>query len=543
MKVKASLTTLIRKEQSRQGGPLRAAAACGALVAVSSAALLGVSGWFITGAAAAGLAGAALGFNYMLPSAGIRLFAMVRTGGRYGERLAGHKAALNALANIRSALFDGLAAAPTGVALALSTGEATARLVQDVEAAETRFIRFSSRWSAAAALSCGVVLTGLASVSAATLLIGLFAVNVAAGRVLAGRLSSGPGAKTLQAGGRLKDVYASLAAASSELFCYGLQDWAAARIAAEGRALADARQSLVAAQGSRVTLGTCLSALAASGTILLCRDAPLPLAALASLVAAVTLEGADGLVRAFEQDGALDEAARRLDPFLAAGAALDHIPRPDLSPVLRIETGLGRIDLRPGERLAIVGRSGCGKTTLLEGFMRLRPILRGRLWIGGVDVADLSDESARQMFAYAPQDPTLLSGTIRDNLRLAAPLATDAQLWSALFDAALDAKIMSLPERLDTWIGEDGQRLSGGERRRLALARAYLRGSPWLVLDEPTEGLDAATEAEVFRRLETRLRRTGQGLLVVSHRLCVLDQNLRIYQADAPTGEDLRNAA
>jgi ATP-binding cassette subfamily C protein CydC len=179
----------------------------------------------------------------------------------------------------------------------------------------------------------------------------------------------------------------------------------------------------------------------------------------------------------------------------------------------------------------------------LEGFMRLRPILRGRLWIGGVDVADLSDESARQMFAYAPQDPTLLSGTIRDNLRLAAPLATDAQLWSALFDAALDAKIMSLPERLDTWIGEDGQRLSGGERRRLALARAYLRGSPWLVLDEPTEGLDAATEAEVFRRLETRLRRTGQGLLVVSHRLCVLDQNLRIYQADAPTGEDLRNAA
>ena len=93
-----------------------------------------------------------------------------------------------------------------------------------------------------------------------------------------------------------------------------------------------------------------------------------------------------------------------------------------------------------------------------------------------------------------------------------------AALWAVLADAAIDARIRALPDGLDTWIGENGERLSGGERRRIALARAYLRSAPWLLLDEPTESLDAATEAEVVNRLERRLQRTGQGLLLASHR-------------------------
>jgi ATP-binding cassette subfamily C protein CydC len=111
----------------------------------------------------------------------------------------------------------------------------------------------------------------------------------------------------------------------------------------------------------------------------------------------------------------------------------------------------------------------------------------------------------------------MIAGTVRANLALAGTRADEA-LWDALADAALEARVRALPQGLDTWIGENGERLSGGERRRLSLARALLRDAPWMLLDEPTEGLDAATEALIVERLDARLKRTGQGLILVSHR-------------------------
>ena len=141
----------------------------------------------------------------------------------------------------------------------------------------------------------------------------------------------------------------------------------------------------------------------------------------------------------------------------------------------------------------------------------------------------------RPAFALAPQDAALIAGTVRANLALAGSHADEA-LWDALADAALEARVRALPQGLDTWIGENGERLSGGERRRLCLARALLRDAPWLLLDEPTEGLDPATETLVVQRLDARLKRTGQGLVLVSHRpapraLC--DQELPIRPAGA----------
>ncbi|MFN4186303.1 MAG: amino acid ABC transporter ATP-binding/permease protein, partial [Hyphomonas sp.] len=134
---------------------MRIAAAGGAVVAVAATCLLGLSGWFITGAAIAGVAGSAAvqAFNYMMPSATIRLLAILRTGARYIERVAGHEAALKALARLRPQLFDALAAAPPAQALALSSGEASARLVQDVDAVQTLFVRLSAPW----ALGAGAV--------------------------------------------------------------------------------------------------------------------------------------------------------------------------------------------------------------------------------------------------------------------------------------------------------------------------------------------------------------------------------------------------
>ena len=146
-----ALDTLLAEQRSRQRPMLLRAAAYAALVAGASVLLLGLSGWFITAAAIAGLAGPifAQGFNYMLPSAGIRLLAIVRTGARYGERLASHEAAFGALARIRPALFRAIAASPVTRALSFSTGEATARIVQDVGVIETRFAMASAPSSSA----------------------------------------------------------------------------------------------------------------------------------------------------------------------------------------------------------------------------------------------------------------------------------------------------------------------------------------------------------------------------------------------------------
>jgi ATP-binding cassette subfamily C protein CydC len=248
---------------------------------------------------------------------------------------------------------------------------------------------------------------------------------------------------------------------------------------------------------------------------------------MAGLAAAMTLEGLGGLAKAYEQEAGADAAATRLDAVLAhapdAASAQASPNRPSLT--------FGDLVLEPGSRLVLTGPSGCGKTTVLERLLGLRSpeseeCRNERLLVGGEDPST----HTRPAFAHAPQDAALIAGTVRANLVLAGVYSDDA-LWEVLADAALDARVRALPQGLDTWIGENGERLSGGERRRLSLARALLRGAPWLLLDEPTEGLDAATEALVVQRLDARLKRTGQGLVLVSHRpapraLC--DQELPI---------------
>ncbi|WP_262422164.1 ATP-binding cassette domain-containing protein [Brevundimonas denitrificans] len=167
-------------------------------------------------------------------------------------------------------------------------------------------------------------------------------------------------------------------------------------------------------------------------------------------------------------------------------------------------------------RLAFTGPSGAGKTSLIERLAGLRPARPGEWFLGETDAAHIRPEGRRALFAYAAQDVRLIDGTVRQNLLLAGP-ADDAALWRALEDAALADRIQTDPRGLDAPVGAGGEFLSGGERRRLGLARAYLRDAPWLLLDEPTEGLDAATQGRVLEALEQRLARTGQGLLLVSH--------------------------
>lgn len=516
----ARIGVLVAAQRRAERVRLRLAAGAAAVVTVAAVGLLGLSGWFITGAALAGLGGMAAvqAFNYLTPSAVIRLLAILRTGARYVERVAGHEAALRALARLRPQLFAALTSGAPSRALALSSGEASARLVQDVDAVQTLFVRLSAPWGAVAGAAVAIGLAALASPAAALLLALAMTASAVGSLLLSRRLSDPVGRAAQMAVGALKTRLSALEAAAPELRAYGLEGWAVDECADRARDL-DRRRGDVALAGGWLAAWQMV---AAAGAVVLVTGAvvgaPAPLAALAILAALMGMDATAGLATALHQNGAAAQAAERLDALAAScptAAAATIAPSSDAVELL------GR-SVAPPFRLAVIGASGVGKTTALERLIGLREAPAGLFKVGGVDAAETDPALRRARFAYAAQDVRLLDASVRDNLALAGAFDDEA-LWRALDDAVLGDRLRRDPKGLDAPIGPDGARLSGGERRRLSLARAYLRGAPWLVLDEPTEGLDAATEARVLAALDRRLSQSGQGLILVSHRLAPTD--------------------
>ncbi|HSO18127.1 MAG TPA: ATP-binding cassette domain-containing protein, partial [Desulfosarcina sp.] len=180
----------------------------------------------------------------------------------------------------------------------------------------------------------------------------------------------------------------------------------------------------------------------------------------------------------------------------------------------------------PGEHVALMGATGSGKSTLVNLLARFWDPQEGRILLGGQDIRDLGENVLRRSMTVVSQQPHLFSATLRENLRMACPEADESRLWAALRAARLEQFAAGLPHGLDTWIGEAGQTLSGGEARRLAAARAVLHDAPVWLLDEPTEGLDAANERLLMETLiALAARRT---LLLITHRPVVLARMDRI---------------
>jgi ATP-binding cassette subfamily C protein CydC len=170
-----------------------------------------------------------------------------------------------------------------------------------------------------------------------------------------------------------------------------------------------------------------------------------------------------------------------------------------------------------GQRVAVIGETGSGKTTLVNLLVRFWNPTGGRILVGGVDVGTLSEPDLRRCIAVVSQQPHMFNASLRENLLLARPEATGEELRKALASAQLLDFVERLPAGLDTWIGEAGKLFSGGEARRLAVARAILRDAPIWVLDEPSEGLDRITEKRMMQALH-RLTE-GRTVLMITHRL------------------------
>lgn len=506
---------LIRQQEIAQRPRLMAAAACALVVSVGAVVLLGLSGWFLTVSALAGLGGVlvAKAFNFMIPSAMIRLLAIIRTAGRYGERITGHDAALYALAALRPQLFESLARAPVKHSLSLSSGEASARLMQDVEAIQNRFVRLSAPWGAATAVLAGLIMCAFAGWDTAIAVTVLTFIGMAIAALIGRKLSMTAGQEVQIRAGELKDEMSALVAAAPELRAYAMTPWACDAIAAKADAYDQANERLVSSGAAIMASQIVIMALAVTAVFLTAVDGHPALTALAILGAVASIDASGTLMTAIRQNGAVQTATQRLDELMGEETHDAH------GAPLPAQIAIGPLPpIAPRHRLGIIGPSGSGKTTLVERLMHLRPVLANEMSLGGHDLASVSPMRARALFSYAPQQGQFLAGTVAENLRLAAPKATDAQLWAALEDACIDDRFRNGAKGLNTLLGENGAILSGGERRRLGLARAYLRSAPFLVLDEPTEGLDAALEAKVIARLDARLKANGQGLILISHR-------------------------
>ncbi|GAA4343867.1 amino acid ABC transporter ATP-binding/permease protein [Variovorax defluvii] len=506
------------------GEPRRLALGAGlaALTVLMGMGLLGLSGWFITATALAGLqAASAILFDVFMPSAGIRLLALGRTAARYGERLTTHDATFAVLATLRVRLFRGWARPDAARRLLARPARLLFRLSADIDALESFYLRLLVPAAAAlgAALLAGLVLGALRPWMGVLLTLWLLVAGWGIAWLLA-RRARPAAVRRAQAMEGLRARAIDLVAGQAELVMAG-------RIPAQQEALAAADRHLVAADLAlnRLEAGAG-AAYSVAGTLtlagvllavgLLAGEGAIgaPAAALALLVALSAMEPFAAVRRGALEAGRAWLAARRLAPHLADDAPGVVPAMPDDGWALQARALVlvhpgsraaalqhATLALAEGERVAVIGASGAGKSTLLAA-------VAGELAPVGGDLRALPT-------CLLTQRTDLFQDSLRDNLRLADPVADDARLWSALAAAGLAEEVRALPEGLATRLGEGGIGLSGGQSRRLALARLLLRDAAFWLLDEPTEALDSATAHDVLQRLRTQA--AGRTLLIATH--------------------------
>jgi ATP-binding cassette subfamily C protein CydC len=528
----------------RLARPMRAqlvlAVAAGASAIGCGVALLAVSGFL--------LARASQHPNIVAISVAVvavRGLSVGRGVSRYVERLAAHDAAFRILADVRVSIYRRLERlAPAGLA-AFSSGDLLARLISDVDATQDLFIRGIAPPLAAALVGAGAVTACLLILAPAggVLAVGLLAAGIGVPAVAAATARNAA-RRLAPARGQLAAAVTDALTGAADLHAYGAQDAALATVAA-----ADADLTAQARRGATVSgLGTGLTAaisgLTLWGVLLLgvaaTSDGTLsrvPLAVV-TLTALAAFEAVTALPAAAVQLGQARVSARRIATVLDAPDPVRDPPAPRPLPPGPLDVTLRGVqvryrpdgplaldgvdlDLSPGRRVALVGSNGAGKSTVAAVLLRFVELSGGAATLGGHDLASYAADDVRTRIGGCQQDPHIFDTSIRDNLRLARPDATDAQLAQAAARARLLDWIQSLPRGWDTPVGAHGAALSGGQRQRLALARALLADPALVILDEPTAHLDSESRLALTEDLLAAT--AGRTTLLITHDLDGLD--------------------
>lgn len=471
----------------------------GVLSQLAAIGLLLVSAWLIVRAAEQPPV-----MYLMVAVVGVRFFGLARAALRYVERLLTHDAALASVTDARIAAYRELdRVAPAGVP-AHRRGDLVSRVVSDVDAVQDRMLRLRSPWIVAIA-SSGVTVGLVAVIDplSGLVLASSSAVSMLLVRVVVPMTTSRSGDHSSAWRGELAADVAHGVVAAPDLVAYGAADLLRGSAHRSVDRLADVqrRTALLAGLGEAVVLvstGIAVALLAASsGGLAPVLVGVVVLAPVALIEPLMALADAEGLRPTIEG------AERRLAELADAPTGVADPPATAPRPVsfdLRVDdvaigwdsTLVSGIDLElpEGRVLAVAGPSGSGKSTLALTLARLLEPRAGVVRLGGTDVRDLAASDVREVVGYLGQDEIVFDTTIRENLRVADPAASDDDMLVALRAAGLAGFVASLADGLDTPVGERGSRLSGGERQRLCLARLVLGGHRILVLDEPTEHLD-----------------------------------------------------
>ncbi|GCB50857.1 thiol reductant ABC exporter subunit CydC [Streptomyces sp. NL15-2K] len=501
---------------------------------LAAAALMATAAWLITRAAQQPpLASVSLAI------VAVRALALGRGALRYGDRLLGHDGVLRAVAGFRTRVYEALVPlAPAGTP-AFRSGDLLTRLVDDVDAAQDLLLRVLI--PAAAACVVAATATGTAAVllPRAGILLGLLlavAGFLVPTLVLVLSRRAGRAEKTARA--ELAALTVDLTQGAADLDAYGARCRAHERAGrtADRIAALERRRALTTSLASAVvpllqggaTVGVTLLALRAhaAGALPAVHLTVLAVLALVSFEALAPLPAAarrlaDVRASARRLADLLDTAPPVTDPPIPAPLPTDEPLGVDITDLrVRHAGGPPALDgaslrLPPGRRTVLLGATGSGKSTLIAALMRFVPYEAGSIRVGGRELRETAGADARRVITGMTQDAHVFHATIRANLLLARPDATDAELREAARRARLLDWIESLPDRWDTLLGGDGATMSGGERGRLLLARALLADPPVLVLDEPTEGLDPDTAAAVLADILDATR--GRTTLLVTH--------------------------
>ncbi|MEL3946343.1 MULTISPECIES: thiol reductant ABC exporter subunit CydC [Streptomyces] len=502
---------------------------------LAAAALMATAAWLITRAAEQPpLASVALAI------VAVRALALGRGALRYADRLLGHDGALRAVAGFRTRVYEALVPLAPAGAPAFRGGDLLTRLVDDVGAAQDLLLRVLFPVVAAGAVAGAATALATALLPQAGVLLGLLlAVAGALVPALVLALSRRAGRAEKQARAELAALTLDLTQGAADLAAYGARGRAdeRARHAAARIAALERRQALTASLASAVVL--LLQGGATVGVTWLAvrahADGTLPATHLTVLavLALVSFDALTPLPTAARHLAGVRASARRLADLLDAPPPVVDPPAPAPLPTaeplgvditgLRVRhrpggpLALDGVSLRlpPGRRVVLLGASGSGKSTLIAALMRFVPYESGSIRVGGRELRDCAGADVRAAITGMTQDAHVFHTTIRANLALARPAATDADLREAARRARLLDWIESLPDRWDTLVGGDGATMSGGQRTRLLLARALLADPPVLVLDEPTEGLDPDTATAVLTDILDATR--GRTTILVTH--------------------------
>jgi ATP-binding cassette subfamily C protein/ATP-binding cassette subfamily C protein CydC len=523
---------------------------------LATAALMATAAWLITRAAQQPPLAAV-----SVAIVAVRALALGRGALRYADRLLGHDGALRAVAGFRTRVFEALVPlAPAGTPV-FRSGDLLTRLVDDVDAAQDVLLRVLVPASAACAVAAAATATATALLPWAGVLLGLLlAVAGLLVPTLVLTLSRRAGRAEKTARAELAALTVDLTRGAADLTVYG----------ARGRGHERARHTAarIAAIERRGALTTSL----ASGVVLLFQggttagvtwlalrahavgELPAVHLTVLAVLALVSFEALTPLPDAARRLAAVRVSARRLAELLDTPPPVTDPSAPLALPTdgplgvvitdLRVRhraggpPALDRVSLRlpPGRRVVLVGASGSGKSTLIAALMRFVPYEAGSIRVGGRELSDCAGADVRRVITGMTQDAHVFHATVRANLLLARPGATDADLWEAARRARLSDWIESLPEGWDTLLGPDGTTMSGGQRTRLLLARALLADPPVLVLDEPTEGLDPDTAHAVLADILDATR--GRTTLLVTHERSGLDAADQVVALDRGGSHD-----